>query len=132
MLRKIHATLVAGLLVAGLANAQPMTYNDVRPMAQRDEQASPPEYVKKLETFYVELAKKTLPACREGVEKPDEAVVSVVSRIDENGKILFMWPLGQKQMTDCYVASLKETTLPPPPFQPYYTIVTMRGDPAKL
>jgi len=132
MLQRVAVTLFAGLLLAGASHAQVLNYNDVRPLAQRDEAASPPEYVRQLETFYVDLAKRTMPACREGVENPDEATVSVVSRIDVDGTILFTWSLGHQQMTDCFVTAFKQTTLPPPPFQPYYTIVTMRGDPAKI
>ena len=134
MLRTLTATIIAGLLLAGSAQGQVLLeYNDVRALAQRDEKASPPEYVEQLVTFYTAFVKKTLPACAQDLKDPKNAVVSVVSRIDAKGKILHTWHLGTPGLADCFVEVFrKDAVLPPPPFQPYYTIVDMRGDPAEL
>ena len=127
----IPALLVSGLLI-GNVFGQMLTYNEARVLALKDENSSPKEYVDKLVTFYFDFARKVMPGCAQGVDNVETALVSVVSRIDSEGNILHTWNIGHETMTTCFLESFTKQTLPPPPYQPYYTIVDLRGDPKKL
>ena len=131
MIYRPSVTALIILLFAAPVFAQFLAYTDVRPLAEKHEQESPPEYLEKLVAFYQDFASTTLPACVEEVGAVDESLITVVSRVDQQGKVLHTWSLGNSRLAPCFLAAFEQATLPPPPFQPYYTVLDMRGDPTR-
>ena len=85
-----HKLLIflALLFSSSVSLAQILDYDVVREMAMKQEESSPPEYIKELTEFYTALAVDNLPRCAEELGNPDPALISVVAKIGPEGQVI--------------------------------------------
>ena len=121
------------LLSIGLpSSAQIFGYPEARDRAQEHEGRTPPDYMEKLVEFYKELAISTMPVCAEEVGINDAELISIVSKVEPDGTISNTWTMGASKLLPCLLEELKTRNFPAPPFQPYFSVLDMRGNPTKF